>query len=198
MTDTATSTQQRCPPAWPKDALRITFGVIWGIDAVLKWLPGFRSGYLASVKGLAQGQPRWLRWWFDAWTRLQAPRVNLFVDLVAVIETLVALALIFGVARKFTYIGAAGFALLIWSVAEGFGGPYASGSADIGTAIIYSVVFLFLLALNYYAGPSRHSVDYHLEKRISWWWRVAEMRRPVSTAPATATVSTLPYQQRSA
>jgi hypothetical protein len=29
----------RCAPAWPKDALRISFGIIWLIDAVLKW-PG--------------------------------------------------------------------------------------------------------------------------------------------------------------
>lgn len=28
-------------PAWPKDALRVTFGVIWLVDAILKWLPGF-------------------------------------------------------------------------------------------------------------------------------------------------------------
>ena len=33
---------RRCAPARPKDALRITFGVIWLIDATLKWLPGFR------------------------------------------------------------------------------------------------------------------------------------------------------------
>jgi hypothetical protein len=25
----------RCVPAWPKDALRISFGIIWLIDAVL-------------------------------------------------------------------------------------------------------------------------------------------------------------------
>ena len=37
----------RCIPAWPKDALRISFGIIWLIDATLKWLPGFRSGYRA-------------------------------------------------------------------------------------------------------------------------------------------------------
>jgi hypothetical protein len=26
----------RCAPAWPKDALRISFGIIWLIDATLK------------------------------------------------------------------------------------------------------------------------------------------------------------------
>jgi hypothetical protein len=27
-------------------ALRFTFGISWLIDAVLKWLPGFRPGHL--------------------------------------------------------------------------------------------------------------------------------------------------------
>jgi hypothetical protein len=30
-------------PNWPKDALRISFGIIWLIDAILKWLPGFQA-----------------------------------------------------------------------------------------------------------------------------------------------------------
>jgi len=173
------STGARCQPAWPKDALRITFGVIWLVDAVLKWLPGFRSGYMDTIMGTAQGQPSWLRWWFDFWINLQHPQATFFAYLVAVVETLIALALIFGFARKLTYISAIGFSLLIWATAEGFGGPYTSGSADIGTAIIYAVVFGALLALSYYAGPSRHSLDYHIEKRVTWWWKVAEMRRPL-------------------
>jgi len=45
------------PPAWPKDALRATFGVIWLIDAILKWLPGFRSGYSDEITSAAKGQP---------------------------------------------------------------------------------------------------------------------------------------------
>ena len=60
-------------PAWPKYALRITFGVIWLIDAVLKWLPGFRSSYMSSIKGAGMGQPGWLQWWFHFWTYLQQP-----------------------------------------------------------------------------------------------------------------------------
>ena len=54
-------------PAWPKYALRITFGGIWLIDAVLKWLPGFRSGYMSSISGAGMGQPGWLQWWFHFW-----------------------------------------------------------------------------------------------------------------------------------
>ena len=55
------TTALRCQSAWPKDALRITFGVIWAIDAVLKWLPGFKDSYMSTIMATAQGQPRWLR-----------------------------------------------------------------------------------------------------------------------------------------
>ena len=178
MTDTGTQVQARCGPAWPKDALRIAFGVIWLIDAMLKWLPGFKDSYMSTIMGIRDGQPQWLRWWFDFWINLQHPAVTFFWVLVAATETLIALALIFGFARKLTYIAAIIFSVLIWATAEGFGGPYTSGASDIGTAIIYAVVFLGLLALNYYAGPSRLSVDYYFERRISWWWKVAEMRKP--------------------
>ncbi len=176
--------ERRPVPLWPKDALRISFGVIWLIDAILKWLPGFRAGYMDTIMGQAQGQPGWLKPWFDFWINLQHPRVTLFAYLVAVIEMLIALALIAGFARKITYISAIVFSLLIWATAEGFGGPYTSGAADIGTAIIYALVFASLLALSAYAGPARYSVDYYLEKRISWWWKVAEVRRPAAVAAA--------------
>jgi nitrite reductase (NO-forming) len=174
---------------WPKDLLRIGFGIIWLIDAVLKWLPGFRSGYMDTIMGIRDGQPGWLRWWFDFWINLQHPAITFFWALVAAAETLIALALIAGFARKVTYIAAIVFSVLIWSTAEGFGGPYTSGASDIGTAIIYAVVFAGLLALSYYAGPARFSADYYLEKKISWWWRVAETRRP---APAPAAVPSGP------
>ena len=188
--------QARAPsaPAWPKDTLRIAFGVIWLIDATLKWLPGFRSSYMSVIMGEAQGQPGWLRPWFDFWIRFQHPDAIVLAYLAAVIETLIAVALIIGFARKLTYISAIAFSLLIWGTAEGFGGPYTSGASDIGTAIIYALVFTTLLALSAYAGPARYSVDYYLEKRISWWWRVAEVRRPVavSTGPVAGAPANTP------
>jgi len=180
----------RSAPAWPKDALRIAFGVIWLIDATLKWLPGFRAGYMSTIMGEAQSQPGWLQPWFHFWIRFQHPDAMFLAYLVAVVETLIALALIAGFARKLTYISTIVFSLLIWATAEGFGGPYTAGAADIGTAVIYAVVFAGLLTLSYYAGPARFSADYYLEKKISWWWRVAETRRPVPAhAPAVASVT---------
>ena len=46
----------------------------------------------------------------------------------------------------------AGYMFLVWAVGEGFGGPYTSGFTDIGTGIIYTVVFVTLLA---FAPPAR-------------------------------------------
>jgi uncharacterized membrane protein YphA (DoxX/SURF4 family) len=175
-------------PGWPKYALRITFGVIWLIDAVLKWLPGFRTGYLAMIKMAPQGQPTWLHPWFSFWINVEDPRAAFFVYLAAVLESVIALALIFGIARKFTYIAAAVFSMMIWSIAEGLGGPYHSGSTDIGTSIIYALVFVCLLTLAAYTGTERYSVDYYLEKKISWWSKIAEVGRPVRDQPVPVVV----------
>jgi hypothetical protein len=59
-----------------------------------------------------------------------------FACLVAMAETMIALALIAGFARKLTYLSAIVFSLLIWATAGGFGGLYTAGAAGIGTAII--------------------------------------------------------------
>jgi uncharacterized membrane protein YphA (DoxX/SURF4 family) len=184
-TATAPSETLRSPHAhWPKTALRVTFGVVWLIDAILKWLPGFRSGYMDQLMGQADSQAGWLKPWFDFWINLQHPRATFFAYLVAVIETLIALAVIGGFARKLAYTAAIVFSLLIWSTAEGFGGPYTSGSADIGTAIIYVLVFAGLLGLSYYEGTSRFSADYYLEQRLTWWHRIAEVGREHRLIPA--------------
>jgi nitrite reductase (NO-forming) len=173
----------------PKDAFRIAFGLIWAIDALLKWEPAFRSGFTGDLKMAAEGQPGWLHGWFHLWINLVAPNSGFFAYSTAVIETLVAAAVIFGFARKFTYIGAALFSVLIWATAEGFGGPYSSSSTDIGTAVMYAVVFMGLLALDYETSPSRFSVDTLIERRVSWWHRIAEIgpssksKKPVTTTP---------------
>src|ERR1700683_4317503 len=91
-------------PAWPKYALRITFGGIWLIDAVLKWLPGFRSSYMSSITGAGMGQPGWRPWWFHLWSYLQQPAPSFWGGVVAILEALVALAVILGFARKVSCI----------------------------------------------------------------------------------------------
>jgi uncharacterized membrane protein YphA (DoxX/SURF4 family) len=171
-------------PTWPKSAVRIGFGLIWAVDAAFKWRPGFHKGFLGMVKESGEGQPGWLHWWFNFWYNTIQPHPHVWAYSIAVIETVLALALIFGFARKITYILTAITGLGIWTIAEGFGGPYTSTSTDIGAAVMYAVVALSLLVLSLQCGPSRLSLDYVIEKRVSWWHWVAEFGAHNHPAPA--------------
>jgi hypothetical protein len=63
--------------------------------------------------------------------------------------------------------------VVIWAVAEGFGGPYGSGSTDIGAAVMYAVVFLALYGLDTLVRRA-WTLDEHIEQRVSWWRTIAE------------------------
>lgn len=170
------------PIAWPKSAVRVAFGTIWLIDAILKWQPAFRAEYLGMLQDAARGQPAWLAPRFNFVTSSVSGAPAVFAYLTAIIETVIAAALILGFARKLVYILAAAFSVVIWATAEGFGGPYTTGATDIGSAIIYTFVFLSLLAVNYQAGPSRLSLDWLIEKRRHGWRVVAEVGRRHASA----------------
>ena len=182
--------------SWQKSVARVVFGVIWGIDAALKWSPAFRADYLGILRDAAKGQPTWLEPWFHFWVSLVGPRVGMFAYATAVSETVIALALILGVARKAAYWLTVLFGLLIWSTAEGFGGPYTAGSTDVGTGIIYAMAGVFLLAINAAAGTSQYSLDAWLERRIPWWGVVAEVGG--GRGRQTSTFSAPPAEARSA
>jgi hypothetical protein len=102
--------------------VRLGFGLIWGIDATLKWLPGFRDNYLMMIQASAQGQPAWLLPFFHVWARAVAPAPGLFATLTAVAETAICLSLLLGIAQRAGFIVGAALGLLIWAVGEGFGG----------------------------------------------------------------------------
>ena len=153
--------------------LRIAFGFMWAVDASFKWRPAFRDSFLSQVQAAGQGQVSWLHGWFNFWATLMGHNPTVFAYMVAVVESLIALALLVGLARRSTYLAAALFSLLIWAIAEGFGGPYGSDSTDIGTGIVYAVVFLALYGLERLAVPSKWSVDTAIIKRLPWWAVVA-------------------------
>jgi uncharacterized membrane protein YphA (DoxX/SURF4 family) len=159
---------------WTGTTVRLLFGLIWAIDAVLKWLPGYRHDYLSNLKSVAQGQPSWLHGWFHFWIRLQSHAPTLFAVLTGVTETGLALVLVLGVARRAGYTVGAVYALLVWAVGEGFGGPYVSGSTDIGTGVIYTMLFVTLLAFAPPARRERLSLDRFLVERWPWWRILAE------------------------
>ena len=150
--------------------LRIAFGVVWSIDAALKWQPAFQANFSQIVAGVAQGQPGFLSWWFSIWQDVVSGRAPIFALLTAATETYLALALIAGFARRFTYTIGIAYGLFVWSVAEGFGGPYVPGmTTDVGAAIIYSLLFWALLLVD----AGRVSVDRLIAARIPAWRRVS-------------------------
>jgi nitrite reductase (NO-forming) len=153
--------------------LRIAFGFMWVVDASFKWRSSFRTSFLSQVQSAGQGQASWLHSWFNFWATLMGHNPALFAYMVAVVESLIALALLVGLARRSTYLAAALFSLLIWAIAEGFGGPYGSDSTDIGTGIVYAVVFLALYGLDRLAVPPKWSVDNAIGKKLPWWHVVA-------------------------
>ena len=155
--------------AWHVAILRIAFGLMWAIDASFKWRATFIDNFLSDVQAAGQGQATWLHGWFNFWSTLLAHNPHLFAYGVAAIESLIAIALLLGLARRSTYLAAALFSLLIWAIAEGFGGPYGSDSTDIGTGIVYAVVFLALYGLDRLAVPAKWSVDHYIQRKIPWW-----------------------------
>ncbi len=159
-----------------KDLARITFGVMWAIDATFKFQKVFFSGFSTMLVQASQGQPQWLMPWFHFWINMTASNPGAFAAVIAVLETVLAITLIFGFARKITYAGGFLLSLVIYATAEGFGGPYVVGATDIGTSIIYMLVFVLLAILDATYGTSKLSLDYLIEKKAHIWKRIAEMK----------------------
>ncbi|HET6655115.1 MAG TPA: multicopper oxidase domain-containing protein [Gammaproteobacteria bacterium] len=169
-------------PAIATTALRVAFGIIWAVGAALTFSPDFAVHYVGYLHNAAQGQPDWLAGWFSMWIGLVTPHVALFVWLTRIVESFIALALLTGFARKSLYVLGALFSLLIWSTAEGFGGPYTVGATNLGTAISYVLIFIALIGLDYRAGFIPYSLDYLIERRWPKWQRIADWSRD-STPP---------------
>jgi len=161
----------------PTATLRILFGVAWTANAALKWFPAFGAGFLGMLTDVSQGQPAFLRPWFNFVTTVASDgRATVLAAGSAALETYLAIALMTGFARKYTYVVGAGYTALIWATAEGFGGPYVPGvSTDVGAAIVYTLLFLVFLVHDAGVGSSRLSVDSFLERRRPAWRRVAEL-----------------------
>ena len=159
-----------------KSFMRIIFGIIWGIDGFLKFQPGLVQAFPSMVADATSGQPSWLDGWFSFWVSATSSNPALFVYTVGLLELALSFSLIVGFMRKLAYGGGFLLSLLIWSVPEGFGGPYGQGSTDIGTGIVYAFVFLLLAIINATYGPSKYSLDYFVERRLKWWATLSEIR----------------------
>ncbi len=124
--------------------VRILFGVVWAIDAYFKWQPSFLSDFTGYLADALAGQPGPVQNWLSFWIDIVKVDPSFFAHVVALGETGLAALLILGAFSDVAYAGGILLSLVIWSTAEGFGGPYVPGSTDIGTAIIYVFVFVLL------------------------------------------------------
>ncbi len=151
--------------------IRILFGVVWAIDAVFKWLPGFIGGQtLGDELGKApEVSVPVVHQWLQLWNDIGTASPPAFAVTIAILETLVAVALIFGVFSNAAFIGSALLSFGIWSGAEGFHLPWTKpGMTDLGPSVGY---IFASLALFYAAAGSTWSVDVWLRSklgRLSW------------------------------
>jgi nitrite reductase (NO-forming) len=146
--------------------MRIAFGLVWAIDAYFKWQPAFANNFVSYLQETYSGQPALIQSWLNIWINLVNIDPHLFARIVALSETGIALGLIFGLLSNLAYAGGTLLALVIWSVPEGFGGPYTPGATDIGAGIIYVFGFLglFLLSAGWFYG-----LDRILRSKLGHW-----------------------------
>lgn len=160
--------------------LRIVFGIVWAIDAWFKWQPDFINNFVNYLTGTLDGQPPFVRAWITFWIQVIKVDPHVFAHLVAIGETAVAIGLLFGPFSNLTNIVGILLSIVIWSTAEGFGGPYSAGSTDIGAAIIYVLVFagLFLSNAGLYYG-----IDQWLSNKLGRWsWIASPTKRLMETS----------------
>jgi uncharacterized membrane protein YphA (DoxX/SURF4 family) len=169
--------------------VRIGFGLVWAIDASFKWLPGFVHGQTLGDK-LGKGKTirtpvihQWIELWHSAAT--SAP--GAFAVGTGIVETLIALGLVFGAFSNLVFLGSAVFSLGIWSAAEGFHLPWTKpGITDLGPSVAY---IFASLALYYACAGSTWSLDARIRPLLG---RFAPLAAPAATdlptlTPATAT-----------
>jgi thiosulfate dehydrogenase (quinone) large subunit len=129
--------------------LRIAFGIVWAIDAWLKWQPAFINSFSDQITSAQKDQPQGVQNWISFWAHIVSSNPHFFAYLTAVIETGLALFLLLGLLTNLTCLIGIIWSLGIWAIPEGFGGPYTPGqSTDIGTAILYALMFAVLFAIS--------------------------------------------------
>ena len=149
--------------------LRILFGIVWLVDASFKWNPAFLNNFTDYILEGTQNQSALVQAWIHLWVTGVSVDPHFFAIVVAIAETAIAIGLLFGLFTEIAIAGGIAMTLVIWSTAEGFGGPYIAGSTDIGAAIIYAIVFVAL-----WLGRSwrYYSLDSQLKEKIPFlYWR---------------------------
>lgn len=131
---------------------RIAFALLWAYDAALKFQPYFLDHYLDYLTeaqknvGAATWQGQYLQFWIVV---SQALGPTVVAALVALTEAAIALGLLFE--RGLRVLGPVGIALslVIFSTAEGWGGPYSLGAASDMPMRLFGVAVIYTITLGY-------------------------------------------------
>lgn len=141
-------------------AVRVMFGFLWAWDALFKLHPYFITHIVELIAGAESGQPSWIAAYLHVWVAIMTHTSPLFFGIVsAIAEVAIAWSLLSGrMLRIFLPVGFA-YSLMIWSIAEGFGGPYGSGTIGMagnmfGNAVIYAIIFAFFMTI--YRWPRKY------------------------------------------
>lgn len=142
----------QAPAQWKIRLAEIAFGLLWAFDAYWKWQPDFLLHGVANLSAAQVGQPGWVVAYIGVFIQLvQFIGPLVFGVAVALVESAIALSLLFDVLLAWALPLGAVYSLVLWTTAEGWGGPYLAGATGnkgdvLGTASIYVLVFLFLIA----------------------------------------------------
>jgi thiosulfate dehydrogenase [quinone] large subunit len=155
-------------PRWLHGAavVRILFGMLWGIDAIFKWLPGFVDGRTLpdELGGASKVTVPVVHQWLEFWNGVGLSNPSLFAHLIAIIETLVAIGLVLGLFSNVAFVGSALLSIGIWTGAEGMHLPwFQPGQTDLGPSVGY---IFASLGLFFAAAGATWSIDSLLVNRV--------------------------------
>lgn len=113
-------------------AARLMFGFLWAWDALFKLQPYFFTHFVGFLSAAEPGQPAWVAAWLHAWIAvITFISPVLFAVLAAIAEVVIAWSLLSGKLLRIVLPIGLIYSLMVWSTAQGFGGPFGIGSTGI-------------------------------------------------------------------
>lgn len=153
----------------------VFFGLLWALDAGLKWLPAFLFHFTSQITSVISGQPHWVAVWLHFVVLvISAIGPVIIAAIVALVETAIALGLLFGRGLRLMLPLGILYSLAVWSTAEAFGGPYTAAGTGVrgnvvGNVIIYVIPFLFLSAEYFTGGQAKRTLNRFHQGNASQW-----------------------------
>src|SRR5207249_10110324 len=77
-----------------KTAIRVVFGIVWGIDGALKFQPGVAQSLSGMISDAAQGQPDWLALWFNFWSQAVSSNPEFFTSTLGLFDLAISFVLL--------------------------------------------------------------------------------------------------------